>query len=1067
MKLGKKRATIALFFNYLYEDYEHQIWANIVKSTQEHDVNFISFGGGAINSPDHYHAQRNTLFELVNKKNVDGIISISASLGNYISSLELNNFLKKFNDIPLVSIGVEFKSIPSILIDNTTGMKNLMTHLIEHHGYKRIAFIRGSENNPEAEERFNIYKDMLNKHNLKLDDRLIAPGDFDRYAGRDAVILLLDKRKVDFDVIVSSNDSMALYAMKELQERSYRIPDDIAIVGFDDIKENLSFIPSLTTVRQPFYEMGELAVKTVMSMINGEKVFNKIVLPTKLIVRRSCGCLSPITLEKKTGILNNIKVEEHQIIKEFFDVLDNDFQEIKRNIKDNEWIKNIIILIIEGIKDKEKVKALDYLENIITGSFNVDHGRYLWHEVISRLFDILFYYYNNTGDVKYLSNLWKDASIIVSKIGEHFQANLKEKKAEQSVVLFKISQELITTFNVKKLNELIVHELPKLGIKSCYLSLYKNKNNRKKARLLLSYNLYKNNAIESKEFDSSELIPGYFNNIDRYSYIIMPLYFKTDQLGFVIFEIGPLDGAIYETLSTQLGSAIKGAKLSNQLKKYTNNLEKKVAQRTKELLKANKQKTRFFINLAHETKTPLTLIKNYLEKYISDKGIDSDLRIIKYNIDKLLKDMINFLDSEKLLKGKLFYNNDQIINISEILENKILIFKEVAFKKNININFEIQKKIFIKIDPYGFDRIINNLLDNSLKYTDENGIIDIKLKSINNKIVLNIKDTGIGISENYLKNIFDPYFQLSHKKRGNQGIGVGLSIVKQILDKIGAQIEIKSKVNKGSEFILYFNKCNIPFDNEELKDNNFNFNIDSDVILIDLKEGKYDSSKNNIFIIDDNIEMLSFLQLSLWDKYNVYFAKNGREALDKIKSIPTPEIIISDIMMDELDGYQLITKIKNIYEYNDIPFIFLTAKSTSEDKIKGLLRGAVDYIYKPFLIEELIAKIDSIISDKKIQKEKNINLIKNKVFNALKINNIKNNTAGDFLDYDKIYKKYGITKREKEIITFLLQGLFNKEISNELNISIRTVEFHIHNIYKKFNVENKIELIKFFKSIKE
>jgi len=493
-----------------------------------------------------------------------------------------------------------------------------------------------------------------------------------------------------------------------------------------------------------------------------------------------------------------------------------------------------------------------------------------------------------------------------------------------------------------------------------------------------------------------------------------------------------------------------------ELEKLNLTLEQKVHDRTKQLEKAKesieqkeKQKTSFFINLAHETKTPLTLISNYLHKYINKTSPDEDLAIINSNVDKLQKDMVNFLDLEKLERCQVFYNHDQIIDLYRFLLDKIKIFKETAKNNSIKILPTLNKDIFIKIDPYALDRIINNILDNAVKYNKESGTIEIILKKNNKDAVITIKDTGIGISDDQIKNIFNPYYQLSHEKRNIQGIGMGLNIVKKILNQIKGKIIIDSKLDEGTAVLITIpvlenieNEKILNKYSEKKTKNNSNKKIKHDLNDV------YDNNKRfSILIVEDNLDMLGFLKENLKDNYNIFLAKNGKEALDKLNSIPKQiDLIISDIMMDVMDGYEFYKNYINLDSINkSVPFIFLTAKAKHDEKIKGLKLGAVDYIYKPFDINELRAKIESHLG---------LNEAKNMYLFIMQDEILNNNLEHWF------YRKYNITDKEKDIIKLLLDGKLNKEIADILGYAEGTVRNYTLEIYKKTGTVNKIELFK-------
>jgi signal transduction histidine kinase len=161
--------------------------------------------------------------------------------------------------------------------------------------------------------------------------------------------------------------------------------------------------------------------------------------------------------------------------------------------------------------------------------------------------------------------------------------------------------------------------------------------------------------------------------------------------------------------------------LSRELGSYSKELEVKVAQRTQQLEEADKQKTNYFVNMAHETKTPLTLILNYLDKDIKKRGTSDEIMLVKQSFDKLKRDMVNLLDLEKLSMGLIFYDHEQTLNVSEALASKLLLFAEIARKKNIRLEKKIAPSVYCKIDHYAFDRIVNNLVDNALRYTKSGG----------------------------------------------------------------------------------------------------------------------------------------------------------------------------------------------------------------------------------------------------------------------------------------------------------------------------------------------------------
>lgn len=549
------------------------------------------------------------------------------------------------------------------------------------------------------------------------------------------------------------------------------------------------------------------------------------------------------------------------------------------------------------------------------------------------------------------------------------------------------------------------------------------------------------------------LLTGIYEILYHYQLFLTGIFVP---MGFVIYIFG-------NSLILSLKFAKTNSRLeyvSNKLRKYSQELEIKVKERTQELEEANRQKTNFFINFAHEIKTPLTLISNYFEGYIKKTGLFSESMIIKENLDKLTRDMVNILDVEKLTKGQMFYDHSMIINLTDIINKKIYLFRDTAEKRGIKICESVHENIYTKIDAFAIDRILNNLLDNAIKYNKQNGEIKVILKADKRNIVLIISDTGLGIDKEQQKNIFDPYYQLSHHKRNVQGIGIGLNIVKKIITEIDGKITLKSELNKGTEFALNFKRYNLKRGDMVNCDYKVSMPIKASFNMelnnIEFKEGRY-----NIYIIEDNMELLTLLKDAINAEYNFFYALNGKDALKKINDIPKPDIIVSDIMMDEMDGFEFFENVNKNEEYKSIPFIFLTAKNGKEDRIKGLTKGAIDFISKPFSIEVLVAKIESFIK----YREKNRMMIQkdvsNELYNYLRqefksLKRQQHNKNND-IEYDvlgKLYTEYHITKKEIEIINLLRQGFEYKEIGAALNISINTVRTFIKRIFKKCNVNS-------------
>jgi signal transduction histidine kinase/DNA-binding NarL/FixJ family response regulator len=540
--------------------------------------------------------------------------------------------------------------------------------------------------------------------------------------------------------------------------------------------------------------------------------------------------------------------------------------------------------------------------------------------------------------------------------------------------------------------------------------------------------------------------------IDNLLNLLVPHYFSTYFNSFI--------GVFAIIFSYAL--SIKFNDEYNELVRLKSDLEHAVHQRTQELLESknkietlSQQRINYFVNLAHEIRTPLTLVKNYLDKYISTVGAHRDIHIVKKNIDKLCHDMINFLDSEKLERGQPFYDHDLITDFSELLNEKISLYNKLATAQGITFSGHTEPDIFIKADPTAVDRILNNLLDNAFKYTDKGGMVNVSLERDETFVKLVVKDSGIGISKAQQATIFQQYYQITHKKRNYQGMGIGLTIVKQIMDSLNATICIDSETNQGAQFTFTFKRFFPSFDKAiHPAPATEPSPVRQEIPLV--KDHLSETKNSTILIVEDNVEMLTFLSEELSEHYQIVTADNGRNALKKMEHI-SPDMILSDVMMDEMDGYEFFEAVMTIERFKLIPFLFITARNSQLEKISRLSDGALDYIQKPFDMSELKARIETIIRYRSQQKKAGMQAAIDVLHGHL--NDPEQPDAAKWRQFATTCNAYKITEREREIITLIDDGHEYKEIAEQLHISTKTVNRHIQNIYEKIAVSNKIEML--------
>lgn len=506
----------------------------------------------------------------------------------------------------------------------------------------------------------------------------------------------------------------------------------------------------------------------------------------------------------------------------------------------------------------------------------------------------------------------------------------------------------------------------------------------------------------------------------------------------------------------------------NKLQELNDSLTEKVKERTRQLELSNEQKTNFFVNLAHETKTPLTLIRNYFDEYIAKLNdpddLPDELKVVKSNIDKLSNDIVNFFDLERFNKGMEVYNHKQVSDFSQILKDNLILFKAYCKKRSIDLIESIDDNVLIKAHPQALDRIINNLIENAIKFSPEGGNIEVRLLANDNTVKFSVKDKGIGIAPHLHKKLFEPYYQINSEKSNSQGMSLGLSIVKSMVDSLRGCIMIYSnpQLKPGTEVVVNLEQYTQVEQYAPIE-----YTVNSKPVYqyddFPLEELLFTQNKQTLLLIEDKPDLLNYLIKKLKSNYNIYAARNGNEALKKLKEGALPDLIISDIMMDGMDGFSFAKVIFKNAKYSHIPLLFITAKSTQKDKLKGLNLGAIDVLQKPFSIIELKYKIKSVLASHSRQRRALLNHMASQSLVSIAKSG-ENAVLEELMQngnrFEANCKLYSLTRQEIEITRRLIEGITYKKIGEELFISEFTVKTHAQNIFKKVEVQNKLALRK-------
>ena len=386
---------------------------------------------------------------------------------------------------------------------------------------------------------------------------------------------------------------------------------------------------------------------------------------------------------------------------------------------------------------------------------------------------------------------------------------------------------------------------------------------------------------------------------------------------------------------------------------------------------ANKAKLQFFTNISHELRTPLTLIADPVNYIIHDDNLNSQqrsmLQIVQRNVLVLTQLVSEILDFRKVQNGKMELRLSDF-NLTESMKQWIKLFSVSAQKKHIAISMDAPDTIMLRADQDKIERICYNLLSNALKYTSEGGEISLMAKEEDGRVMISVADNGCGISSDELPYIFDRFYQA---KNAGRGTGIGLAIVKAFTELHHGEVSATSIEGKGSTFTIHIpvrqkgEVTNQPTEKiEQLVEPSSAEEVPNQARHIDELIQPYQTDKPEVLIIDDNIDIRTYLRSVLSEKYNVSEAADGKVGLELARKI-VPDIVLSDIMMPVMDGLAFCQQLKTDKAISHIPVILLTARSLDEQRAEGYEHGADAYLSKPFSLRLLLSRIDNLIESRK------------------------------------------------------------------------------------------------------
>ena len=748
------RPVIGLLTASLVEPWAIRQWEGVAEAARDFDIDLVSYIGGVLKSV-RFDEQANVLYDLVAAGRLDGLIVWSTAIGWYIKRTEFSEFLSRFDGTPVVSMEMRVPGVCSLAMDDYGGMRAVVDHLIEEHGRRRIAFIRGPRTHDGFEERYRAYRDSLEAHSFPLDENLVA-FTTNELNGTEAMRAILREGHPVFDAVVGTNDMFAIEAMSVLSEQGLRIPDDVAVAGFDNMSESQATPVPLTSADPPFPAMGRRAIEIVIDLLEGKSAPEVEVMPIGLVKRRSCGCrhVGP------PAVRSVPELSRDGLVEEVWALVAKSSREQGR-AADEDLLRELWGLFAAEVLGDAGDGFLPALERATKHVVEAGADPSAWPRLLAAMQRASSPW---TASLPYearirAGELWSGAFELTA---EAIQGQMARKNVAFSMryaALRSLSERLGSIHQVREQMDIISKQLERLGISGCYLSLCTDPGDLSgEARLILAHD--DSGRIELPPeglcFPAPELIlRAARRGSRRRSLLTLALYFGPDTLGFAVFEIERKEDAlICEVFRWQLSGALKGGAAIRA--------ERAAAEEKAVLLK----------ELQHRVKNSMGIISSIIGVEASEAS-QPETRHALASLESRMAAIGDLY--EELFDSGDISSVDLSAYLRRVVESSVASIGEGGGRIALDLSLESHELDLKRAVSLGL--IVNELVTDSLKHAfpgGRTGTIGLRLSLEGKALVLEIRDDGVGFPIG-----FDP----------ESSKGFGLRMVGLLAEQIGMKLE--------------------------------------------------------------------------------------------------------------------------------------------------------------------------------------------------------------------------------------------------------------------------------------
>ena len=791
------RRTLAVLVDYLdqiTDGYESELRAGFEARCRAKDLNLLIIVGRALGANERDSAKYNDVYPLLVPSCVDGLILLSTALASHVGPDALARWCKSLGSLPMCSLGLDLPGLPSVVADNQAGMTAVAEHVVTVHQRKKIAMLYAAQNH-DGVERLEIFRTVLAQQGLSIDPRLVIDANFDMSTAERALLALIDDG-AEFDAVIAANDGMAVGALRALDARRIRVPEDVLVSGFDDIGISRFSEPGITTVRVPLERMAQLAVDAIVDQWEGTRVSERIALPAELVVRGSCGCEQMAA--KRPGDA---------------DAGDPQSQQLAVALEAERRGQKGALLAAA----KQQLKQLDPSET--------DSNPMLQCLVDLRIQSAAAW----SSD---LDNAWKAALRAIYNFHARRQATQRLRVEAMYLVLLGEARRLVPLTDAASLKHGLEEVLPNIHRKDLAIGLLQEGASGQ-IELLVQLKNGKIVALPDGPIGISEL----FNENRRRTQYVMPITSDIRMVGIMAIE-APDDFFNVQALRDHISTALNVVALHQETVHQATLHERSVQER---LATAERMRSLSVLagGVAHDLNNAmgsLVALSDVVLEELDERRLDpshdeselrADLVCMKQGAlraAETIKDLMTLGRRDQAKREPLDLNRTTQSCISDL---RMQLSAERLRAVQLRVESSARPLPILGSESHVM-RAVGNLLRNAIEVVGEGGVVAVRTEAsrleeplLAYEIIppgeyatVCVTDTGPGIAAEQVKKIFEPFF--STKKLSDvSGSGLGLAIVHGVVKEHGGFVDVISEVGHGTKFTLYFPQVEYVEDDRE------------------------------------------------------------------------------------------------------------------------------------------------------------------------------------------------------------------------------------------------------------